>query len=704
MMNSIATQFPKQRGAVLATAIAILLFTGLITGLLATAVMIMRDASNEIDDDRALRAATAASHSFQEKLAATVRDNAVWDDAYTAINSDRGAEWSYENWGKVSEDYPLYDGVVVEGASGERISTYFKGKEIDPVRLFGEAFAKQSRRANAQGQDPVMTYAAVGNDIALIGANAIQPFSTSSTDTSYSVLSFFKIVNDDVVAQIASEYQLQGLRLTSDDPADLLSIPLRDLEGEPIAYLAWPSQEPGNKIYRQVRPYLFAAAVLVLLFLIVVVLGSRKEASMLRALAEEAHQKATHDYLTGLLNRGGLLEALSSTSGDSTLHLIDLDGFKAVNDAWGHAVGDELLKMVAERLLASHPEVSKAARFGGDEFALVQFGSSSSASFGVAILQSLTKPFEIGGRTIEIGASVGHATGAVSVAPLELMRRADIALYRAKESGRGRSCAYTPELDAEREQLATLESQLRTAIAQNAIKPVFQPLISTTTGELCGVEALARWETDAGRVAPDVFIPLAERSGMIDALGMQILVASIRSVNDLHGIDLSVNVSPIQLCNPEFVEQVTDLLEAEGFEARRLTLEITEGVLISNPDQARRAINALKAVGVKFALDDFGCGFASIGALRQFGFDRMKIDRSLVWAIDDAKRGAAVLDATIALAIALNIPVTAEGIETSRQAEVLRAAGCDQLQGYLLGRPMSIVELEQFIAPNRQIA
>ncbi|HEV7437919.1 MAG TPA: EAL domain-containing protein, partial [Pseudorhizobium sp.] len=557
------------------------------------------------------------------------------------------------------------------------------------------------------------SFVAAGDDIALIGSGSIQPYSASSADSSFSVLSFSKVLSDDVVEQIASEYQLTGLRLSRDrlSPQHLLSVPLPGSDGQPIAHLAWPSHKPGSAVYAQIQPYVLAAAALLFAFLILILVGSRKEAAVLRSMADDAHYQATHDGLTGLLNRSGLLEILAAPAcagrepdESVTLHLIDLDGFKAVNDAWGHAVGDELLQMVSRRLQDVHPEAAYAARFGGDEFALLQIGPSAPREFSAEIVACLAKPFTIGGRTIEIGGSVGHASQASRLDPLELMRRADMALYKAKETGRGRSYAYTPELDAEREQIASLEGQLRQAIARDAIKPVFQPLISAATQKICGVEALARWRTEAGWVAPDVFIPLAERSGLIDELGMKILVSSIQAAGRWDKLALSVNISPIQLCNPNFVEEVAALLEKERFDPRRLTLEITEGVLISNPDQARRAINALKSLGIQFALDDFGCGFASIGALRQFGFDRMKLDRSLVWGVDDPGRGSGVLSATIALAAALNIPVTAEGIETERQAKALGVAGCDQLQGYLVGKPMGAEELEVLISQDRQAA
>jgi predicted signal transduction protein with EAL and GGDEF domain len=358
-------------------------------------------------------------------------------------------------------------------------------------------------------------------------------------------------------------------------------------------------------------------------------------------------------------------------------------------------VGDELIRLVAACLSKFSPSGSIVARLGGDEFAIAQIEPWDGILLSEDVLSMLAAPFEIGGRTIEIGASIGIASvGNEAITALELMRRADIALYSAKESGRGRAVSFAQELDADRQRLGELEEKLRNAIADKQITVAFQPLFDAQSGELRGVEALARWLQPTGSVSPDVFIPLAERSGLIDVLGFDVLSVAIDHAKQWPNLGLSVNVSPVQLRNPHFSGDVAALLRSKEFEPARLTLEITEGVLMSNPEQAKRSIDALKDVGIKFALDDFGCGYASIGALRQFGFDRMKIDRSLVTALDGEDPVGAVLKATISLATALNIPVTAEGIETERQAETLRRSGCDQLQGFLLGKPMKADELD----------
>lgn len=703
----------RSRRIALLTALSTLFLAMSVAGLLGFAILVMRDSANKMDDERAVRAAQAAVRSVQQKLAATVTDNAIWDDAYAAINSDQKSSWAYENWGKTTKNYPLYDAAVVISQDGKIVSAYDKGAAFDPYSRFGSSFSKLVKEANSAQREPLLRFVAAGSDIALIGALSIQPFSSSTDDRAFSVLSFSKILSEEVIEQISSEYQLTGLRLHRSVylPQNLLSIALPGPDGRPVAFLAWPSQKPGSAVYQRVEPYIISATALMCAFLILILVSSRKETASLRALADNAHHQATHDSLTGLLNRSGLLEMLASPAcaGDdanavATLHLIDLDGFKAVNDGWGHAIGDELLKLVSQRLKVVHSEAAFAARLGGDEFALFQIGPSLPETFSREIVTVLKKPFLIGGRTIEIGGSVGHCSHRPSLDPLELVRRADMALYKAKQLGKGRAFAYAPNLDAEREELACLEGQLRRAIADDAIKPVFQPLVSVASQKICGVEALARWHSPTGFVAPDVFIPLAERSGLIDDLGMKILTFSIRAASGWNELSLSVNISPIQLCNPNFVDDVTDILAKENFDPHRLTLEITEGVLISNPDQASRAINALKERGIRFALDDFGCGFASIGALRQFGFDRMKLDRSLVWGLDDDGRGSGILKATIALAAALNIPVTAEGIETETQAKALGAAGCDQLQGYLVGKPMSAQALDDLLSSERLVA
>jgi diguanylate cyclase (GGDEF)-like protein len=699
-----------QTSSIIAATIFFLAIALVLTGLVAHVVATMTRSANEIDDARASRAASAMTAALASRLSATVRDNAAWDDAYSSIASATAADWAYENWGKTSENYPLYDGAIVIGPDGTSIiSAYAQGKPFQPRDFFGEALYQQiDAAAVSPGLAPLVDFIKTESGIALVASQAIQPFTPGPDLPKLSVLTFYKELTPEVLDTLSNEHELDGLRLETTPAPDLLNAPIKDMKGAAIAYLVWPSKTPGNAVFNKVYPYIVAAVVILGLFLVGVLLAGTSEARRLRKLAETARFEATHDSLSGLLNRHGLLSVLenmdSSAPAPTSLCLIDLDGFKAVNDAWGHAVGDDLIRIVSKALLTCHHEVFAAARLGGDEFALVQVGSATHNEIEEAILAVFADPFKIGGRTIEVGASIGSAPRNGNIAPLEHLRRTDMALYRAKENGKGQAVEYDPELDRERQRIADLEAELKSAVNSGAIEPAFQPLVSASTGAIIGVEALARWPSAAGNISPEIFIPLAEKCGLIDALGVHMLRVSISHAKSWHGLTLSVNVSPIQLCNPGFAAQVIAVLQELAFDPRRLTLEITEGVLMTNPDQARRSIDQLKRVGIKFALDDFGCGYASIGALRQFGFDRMKIDRSLVFALDEAANGADVLRATISLATALEIPVTAEGIENIHQAAVLRDAGCDLLQGYMIGKPMSAHEISRILLQEEAAA
>ena len=272
----------------------------------------------------------------------------------------------------------------------------------------------------------------------------------------------------------------------------------------------------------------------------------------------------------------------------------------------------------------------------------------------------------------------------------EIVRRADMAMYCAKEDGRGRWVRYDPAMDEEREERNNLELDLRAAIERQEIGVAFQPVVDANSLEMVGVEALARW-TRNGQVSvpPDVFIPIAESTGLIDQLGLCVLRNACLALRQWPDLSLAVNVSPGQFRDPAFANYVEDVLKETGTDASRITLEMTESYFIQNPARARNTLERLKQTGVKIALDDFGAGFSSVGYLRQFRFDRMKIDRSLVESLGESPRALDVLKATVALARALDIPVTAEGVETEAQVGALRVAGCDLLQGYFFGRPMS---------------
>jgi len=668
--------------------------------------------ADRLDDTRAMQATHGAVSVLRSQLAGILRDNAYWDDAFEKTRRPNGGAWSGATWGMTTADYPLYDTFVVVAPDGAIVSAWQDGRDIgERARdYFGESLVRLAAMARSRifgATEVPVHFIPTPDGIALAGAAMIQPFQPNLTEDPAKTLVFLisKRFSSEVVAEMSQTFNIKGLTLDAEQKPEGLSFSLRDTRGARIGWLNWPAVAPGAKSYSVVKPYLHAAAIIMGLFLVAMGLAGGWTIRDLRRSEAQARYRALHDPVTGLLNRAGLIESLDALNTEAAaeddlvaLHLLDLDGFKMVNDAWGHPVGDQLLVAVAERLSRQLPEGMLIARLGGDDFAVVATGSARGSSIfalGDRIREVVRPVFDIGGRSVEIGSSIGVSLFPVRAATSrELLRQADIALNRAKDQGRDRTVYFQPAFDIENHEQLDLETDLRTAIETGGISVVFQPQVCAREGVICGVEALARWPRPNGRpIGPDRFIPIAERSGLIDRLGMVILDKALDAARDWPDTMLSVNVSPMQLQNPRLVADVVAALERWDFPAERLTLEVTEGVLISHPEQASRAIDGFRKVGIKVALDDFGSGFASIGTLRRFGFDRMKIDRSLVEALRKDTNGLAVLQATVALASALGIPVTAEGVETEEQALLLRMSGCQELQGYLFSRPLSASDI-----------
>ena len=561
-------------------------------------------------------------------------------------------------------------------------------------------------------KQPVITEFATGpGGMMVIGAAPIAPTTTVEgfDPQKVSILVFSKFVHDDAIAKLADTFSIDGLVLNMvGTPANSvpgnLSMPVRGFDGRVIAHLEWPSQVPGWKSLARVAPLLIAAFLVLFMFLAALAAFAILSFRVIRQDQRQAYLQTTRDPLSGLLNRNGLFrklqnahKRLTSSGLSHSLLYLDLDGFKDVNDTYGHTAGDQLIHAVGEKLSLLAPGHARTARVGGDEFAILIPDDNGEAARELArrIDRAFSEPIHFGGRASAIGASIGIALlDDPAINPEELVRRADVAMYHAKETGRGRSCIFAPEMDTDRADLIELEHELRDALAKGKIDLAFQPLVDAQTGNLQGMEALARWTSPKrGVVQPESFIRVAERSGLIESLGLIVLENALAASKAWPDLKTSVNVSPAQLRNPSFPDQVRDLLAKTGVKPSRLTLEITEGFLVRQPERAKKALLALRAVGVSIALDDFGAGYASIGYLRQFHFDRLKIDKSLVSALDRDPSAAAILQATVALANAFRIPVTAEGVEREEQAAMLRLAGCDELQGYLFGIPRTAMDI-----------
>jgi len=412
------------------------------------------------------------------------------------------------------------------------------------------------------------------------------------------------------------------------------------------------------------------------------------------------------DALTGLPNRHALhqdFKRLARGEEEMAIALIDLDGFMLVNEHHGHNIGDRAIREAGALFVRICGEEAAIYRLGGDEFALLKSGPLAATLLeGLCrkIVDQMMRPIKVDERRLTLGASIGLARCAVGeqANSSELLRRADVAMYSSKRGGKARCTWYSPEFDRSREVIRELDDELRQALANEEFRLHYQPLVDCTTREIVAVESLIRWDRpDGKRVGPNVFIPVAEESGLINPLGLWVLRRACADAMAWNGIKLSVNISAAQLRNPEFPIQLGHILEETGFDPERLELEITETCLVLDPVVAERSLAVIRGFGVNVVLDDFGTGYASFGFLRQFRFEKLKLDRSLVVQAGEDDGSRAMMLSSITVARAMKMGVTAEGVETEEQAEMVRAAGCDQIQGWLYYKAMPASEIAQHL-------
>ncbi len=416
---------------------------------------------------------------------------------------------------------------------------------------------------------------------------------------------------------------------------------------------------------------------------------------------ERLQAQAWTDSLTGLPNRARLFDRMASEllAGPVVVALLDLDGFKQVNDSLGHDAGDRLLEVLGHRLSHGLPAGVLPARLGGDEFAFLLPGPVTERDawqLGHQILQTLTVPVDLGARTLALTGSVGLVLSAPGDTPEALLRNADVAMYAAKDAGKDQLCVFVPSMRDELLARVALEADLRQALLAGDIRPWFQPIVDLGTGRLTGVEALARWTKDGVAVSPGVFVPLAEESGLVGHLGRQVLrtaCAHAATWNLTGRLTLSVNLSAVQLADGDLVDVVREALRDTGLDPSCLVLEITETVLMGDVVSIGPRLAALRELGVRIALDDFGTGYSALGYLQKIPVDIVKIDRCFVQDLHLGARQGALAAAVMTLAEALDLDVVAEGIELPAQAARLRELGCRLGQGFLYAAALPPEEL-----------
>jgi diguanylate cyclase (GGDEF)-like protein len=443
-------------------------------------------------------------------------------------------------------------------------------------------------------------------------------------------------------------------------------------------------------------------------------LDLRQEMQRREASDAEARYLAYHDPLTGLANRGHfndrLKDALEKAEGNNVVALvIDLDRFKEVNDTLGHAAGDTLLRIVAERLQGSSRSIDLVGRLGGDEFAIVQTENCSTetaVSLAERLISVLAQPYDLDGHEMRCTVSIGIAVGPQDGRSADgLLRSADAALYQAKRDGRCIFCFFEPGMNEALRSRRMLEQDLRQAIENDGFKLHYQPLFDLREQRIAGYEALLRWQhPERGNIPPDEFIPLAEDTGLILPISDWVLQTACKEAKSWRQpLKVAVNLSAVQFSQSDVVASVKAALETSGLPAERLELEITESLLMNDTDLVLGELHRLRDLGIGIAMDDFGTGYSSLAYLWRFPFDKLKIDRSFVTDLDADPKVAEIVQTIISLGQTLKLSVTAEGIETAQQADALTDKGCDLGQGFFLGRPLPASDLPHLTGASKKI-
>lgn len=482
-------------------------------------------------------------------------------------------------------------------------------------------------------------------------------------------------------------------------------------EGVNAGYLSWTPRRPGQTLLTVILPLLALGVLGAGLFTASLFARLKRASIALASREQKAQYEAKHDALSALPNRRFFTEELQLAldrlvevrdGSHVVVAYIDVDRFKDINDTLGHQAGDALIVAVAGRLERVVEADDFLARFGGDEFAVLRRArTQSEADQLVARLQgAFQEAFDVHGQHMRMSASIGVSSApAHGMSPEELMRNADIALYRAKAAGRDRAVMFTADMSADVERRREIELDLLTAIENNELTLHYQPLVDCGSSRISGLEALLRWRHPVrGDIPPGVFVPIAEDAGLMPALGAFVLARAFVDAKRWGDLEVSINLSPVQFRHVDLPELLQRLIAEHQIEPSRVVLEVTEGIMMESSDRNRQMLDAIRAMGFKVALDDFGTGYSSLRYLCDFRFDKIKIDRAFVTGIQERKRAMTIIQSVITLGRGLGMSVVAEGVETAAEATIMRLLGVSELQGFYFSRAVPADAVNDLIA------
>ena len=668
-------------------------------------------------DERALERQSAMFEQIIEasrtRLEHELASVAVRDDTVVNTRLTFNFTWVDRNLGRWMHEFFGHNRIVVLDALAQPLYMAVDGVSVPPQTYRGISSPVQqlvnrvraaapptvvpgtrprsvsaSDFAVVEGQPAIVSVMAIVSDT---GAIAQSP----GTETLIAAVQF---LDDTAASQFNNEYLFADghFGLVSTTGPGRAMHPILNTAGRFIAFFDWERDRPGLTMLRQTGPALAAAFAVAAILVFLLLRQLRRSSAALEAGRRHAEHQAAHDRLTGLPNRMSfdvhLARVLTDRQGADTqlsLLMLDLDRFKQVNDTLGHQAGDALICAVGRRIRSVVGPGVMIARLGGDEFAILATSRERRqdvAAMASEIIAAIGQTFDLNHFKAHVGVSIGivNASGG-NAEPRELVRKADIALYEAKAAGRNRAVVYEEHMNELLQLQHTIEGELREALQHTGqLSVAFQPLIDQRSRKVIGAEALARWHHPKyGQISPARFIPVAENTGLIESLGEFVLRRACELGATAPGRTIAVNISPTQLRNAHFSMQVFDILRQTGMRPTDLELEITESILLDDEHVSAQNLRTFRAAGIHIALDDFGTGYSSLSYLKRYPVDRIKIDRSFVSQLAEGHMSVAITQAIVSLAHAMEIEVTAEGVETEDQAAILGQLGCNTLQGFL---------------------
>ncbi|MEP3279992.1 MAG: EAL domain-containing protein [Stappiaceae bacterium] len=685
------------------------------------------------DESAAQREKQLLDQELVALLGAHKRENerfAVGDEAYQNAHVQYSSEWVHRNMGQKLAQSFEHDLTILLNASLDPLYTANEGfvwlpeiyeqklksilsptlRELQQEFQFSTIKRNDGFLASTDTSDGMLKPHTRSFLIEFDGRPALTAL-TTVTPESYTIpildrrpctLISIRVLNADFLAKISRKLGLHNLTFVPNGSTVPFSAQkqLVDQSGNPFGSLSWSPNTPGQDLWQQAAPIVYLAFSIILAVLI---LALRRMSAASRKLFEseaQARHSSLHDSLSGLPNRDlferdlkSVLTQCQQTGEHIAVVYLDLDYFKEVNDTLGHQVGDELIRAVADRLRRAVNDEDTVARISGDEFVILFRTCRDKIDLRErcqSVVETFKEPFDLGSHRLFVTCSMGAVRAPIDgVEPGELIRRADVALYKAKEAGRERCIVFEPSMEDKLRQRRQIEAELREALERNQFRLCYQPQVSPDGRHTITVEALLRWHHPLkGTIPPSFFVPIAEGCEMIWKIGEWVLRQACRDGLNWPDISIAVNVSPAQVRHPEFASQIKRILREENFPPHKLELEVTEAVLMDQSDAALNTIEELRLIGVKLALDDFGTGFSSLSYLRKFPFGKFKIDRSFITSVEHEVEAAAVVHTLVGLGEALGMEVTAEGVETPGQHRFLQASRCTSLQGFYFARPM----------------